>query len=55
MDTEQSKDWLEFELLCFVKDYFSLEARIERAKRWHQSCRHLIHFQKMVRTAELAA
>ncbi len=55
MDIHHAKDWLEFELLCLVKDYFSLEARIGRAKRRHQACRHLTHFQKMVRTMELAA
>ncbi len=50
-----SSDWLEFEILCLVKDHFSLEARIARARHDHRKRSHLIHFQKMVKTLELAA
>lgn len=55
MTTEQAADWLEFELLCLVKDEFSLDARIKRARRGHRPCRHLTHFRKLVNLAALRA
>jgi hypothetical protein len=53
MSVDEAADWLEIELTGFVKEYFSLDERIKRARRHRKRRRHLTHFRKLVKLASL--
>ena len=45
---------LEAEIADFVREYFSLENRIERATRWRQKRSHLIRYRQVAKALEIA-
>jgi hypothetical protein len=55
MTVDEAADWLEIELTGFVKEHFSLDERIKRARRHRKRRTHLIHFRKLVNVARLRA
>jgi hypothetical protein len=55
MSVDERADWLEVELIGFVKKHFSLDERIKRARRHRKRRRHLTHFRQLVKLAELRA
>ena len=48
-------DLLELAIELFVSREFSLQARIARARKQHRRVRRLVHHQKLIKAAELAA
>lgn len=48
-------DLLELAIELFVARHFSLDARIERARKNHRRRRHLTHYRQQIKTAALAA
>ena len=46
---------LETEVAALVRREFSIEARIDRARRQHRARRHLIRFYRLAKAAEIAA
>ena len=48
-------DLLELAIELFVSRHFSLQARIARARKQQRPVRRLVHHQKLIKAAELAA
>jgi hypothetical protein len=53
MSVDEAADHLELEIVWLVREHFSLDERIKRARRYRKRRRHLTHFRKLVKLASL--